>query len=602
MVDSSEKVKSGIGQDTPEEAVPELEILEVPTVVAVSELAVMMDVEPVEVIKHFMRHGHMFAINDVVEHDIAALITPVFGFSAELPSEEKVWRDSMVPSNDDEDQSKLQTRPPVVTILGHVDHGKTTLLDSIRKSKVVDKEAGSITQHIGAYQVEFNGNVITFLDTPGHEAFTAMRARGARITDIVVLVVAADDGIMPQTIEAINHAKAASVPIVVAINKVDRAEADSERVKRQLSENDLLVEDWGGDVIAIPLSALNGEGVSELLENILVLAEISDFKANPDRLATGIVVEAKIDKSKGSLVTVLVQTGTLRVGDNVVAGNISGRIRAMLGDDGERLKEAVPSTPVELMGLNGIPDAGEQLVVLSDEKSAKETIQAWEREKHSEKGTVSLEGIRYSLESGEVKSLDLIIKTDVQGSLEPIVIALQNLNTDEYRVNIIHAASGAITESDILLAVASKAIIIGFNRRPEPGASILAVQRFIDIRFYDVIYALLDDVEMALKGLLPPKTSDVLEGYGTVRAVFSLGRTTKIAGIYINEGLISRGSEIHVLRSGEIIFSGKISSLKHFKNDVREIRTGLEGGIVLDGFHQFQEGDVIESHITQTVE
>ena len=601
MVDSSEQVKSEISQDTSEDGVPELEILEIPAAVAVSDLAVMMDVNPIDVIKHLMRHGHMFAINDVIEHDIAALITPVFGFSAELPSEENIERDSRVPSNDGEDQSTLRTRPPVVTILGHVDHGKTTLLDSIRKSKVVDKEAGSITQHIGAYQIEFNGNGITFLDTPGHEAFTAMRARGARITDIVVLVVAADDGIMPQTIEAINHAKAAGVPIVVAINKIDRPEADLERVKRQLSENGLLVEDWGGDVIAVPLSALNGEGVSDLLENILVLAEISDLKANPDRLAAGIVVEAKVDKSKGSLATVLIQVGTLRVGDSVVAGNVSGRIRAMLGDDGERLKEAGPSMPVEVLGLHGIPDAGEKLVVLSDEKSAKETIQTWEREKRSEKGTVSLEGIRYSLESGEVKSLDLIIKTDVQGSIEPVINALQNLNTDEYRVNIIHVASGSVTDSDILLAVASKAIIIGFNSRPESGASILAVQRFVDIRFYDVIYALVDDVEMALKGLLPPKTSDVLEGYGTVRSVFNLGRTAKIAGIYINEGLISRSAEIRVVRNGELIFTGKISSLKHFKDDVREIQTGLEGGIVLDGFQQYQEGDVVESHITQSI-
>ena len=581
------------------------EPLEIPSVQTVHELALLIGVAPVEVIKQLMRHGYMLTINDVVEQEIAVLVAQLFGHIIKPPSEEVSELDSLVISTDGEDASQLETRSPVVTILGHVDHGKTTLLDSIRKSSVVAGEAGGITQHIGAYQVDFNGNSITFLDTPGHEAFTAMRARGAQITDVAVLVVAADDGVMPQTVEAINHVKAAEVPIIAAINKIDHPNADIDKVKRQLSEHDLLVEDWGGDVIAVPVSALKGDGIPDLLENIMVVAEIGELKANPHRLAKGIVIEARIDKSKGPVATVLVQTGTLHIGDIVVAGCVRGRVRAMLSDQGERVKLVGPSSPSEILGLSGLPQAGDAIVVVPDKKSARVLVEENERKDTWSYGhgtKVTLEEIHTKIESGEVKGLDLIIKTDVQGSIDAVLSALRQLSIEQTRVNLIHAASGSITESDVLLAMASKAIIIGFNSHPEPGARSLANQAGIDIRFYDIIYNLIDDVEKALQGLLTPATIDVLEGYATVRAVFTIGRKTKVAGIYVNNGRISRGVEVRVVRNGEQIFAGSINSLKHFKDDVREIATGLEGGIVVDGFQDCIEGDIIEAYRTEQTE
>ena len=582
-----------------------LKPLEIPPAPTVHELASLIGVAPVEVIKQLMRNGYMLTINDVVELEIAALVAQSFGRSLKPPSQEERAPGSLVISTDEEDATQLETRYPVVTILGHVDHGKTTLLDSIRKSRIVAGEAGGITQHIGAYQVDFNGNSITFLDTPGHEAFTAMRARGAQVTDVAVLVVAADDGVMPQTVEAINHVKAAGVPIIAAMNKIDRPNADLDRVKRQLSEHDLLVEEWGGDVIAIPVSALKGEGIPDLLENIMVVAEVGELKANPHRSAKGVVVEARIDKSKGPVATVLVQTGTLGVGDIVVAGEVRGRVKAMLGDRGKRIKRAGPSVPAEILGLSGLPQAGDTFIVLPDEKSARAMVEDSERKRrsHQERGAgVTLEEIRTRIESGEVKGLNLIVKTDVQGSIDAVRNALEHLNTEQTRVNLIHAASGSITESDVLLAVASRAIIVGFNSRPEPGASSLSSQEGIDIRFYDVIYNLIDDVEKALQGLLTPVTRDVVEGYATVRAIFSLGRKVKAAGIYVNNGRISQGAEIHVVRNGQHIFVGPMSSLKHFKDDVREITTGLEGGIAVEGYQDYMEGDVIEAHRTEQVE
>ena len=579
----------------------ELEPLEVPLAIAVHDLAELMETTPIEVIKEFMRSGYMFSINEVVGHDLVVGIAPSFGFEV-LPLEEESGAGSIVPSTDDVDPAFLEDRPPVVTILGHVDHGKTTLLDTIRKTNVVDGEAGGITQHIGAYQVTYDDNMITFLDTPGHEAFTAMRARGAQVTDIAVLVVAADDGIMPQTEEAINHVKAAEVPIVVAINKIDRPEADPERVKRQLAERNLLVEEWGGDVIALPVSALTGDGVNELLDNLAVVAEVSELKANVGRQAVGVVVEARIDRSRGTVATVLVQAGNLHVGDNIVVGNLRGRIRAMVTDSGEPVETATPSQPVEILGISGVPEAGDILEVTQDERSARQLVEARIRQSEMKRSAgPTMEDVHTRIAAGEVKALNLIIKTDVQGTVEAVKGALNGLNSEQSRVNIVHIASGAITESDVLLGMASKAIIVGFNTEPGQGAMALANQEGVEIRHYNIIYNLLEDVELALTGLLEPVYRDVTEGYATIRATFGVGRRLKVAGFYVNDGQIQRSSTIHVLRGGQNIHKGSISSLKHFKDDVREVNVGFEGGLMLDGFNDFEEGDILEAHRSERV-
>ena len=579
----------------------EIEPLEVPRAIAVHDLADLMETTPVEVIKEFMRSGYMFSINEVVQHDLVAEIAPAFGFEV-LPLEEETGAGSIVPSTANDDPSMLAERPPVVTILGHVDHGKTTLLDTIRKTNVVDGEAGGITQHIGAYQVNYDESLITFLDTPGHEAFTAMRARGAQVTDIAILVVAADDGIMPQTEEAINHVKAAGVPIVVAINKVDRPEADPERVKRQLAERDLLIEEWGGDVIALPVSALTGDGVDDLLDNIAVVAEVSELKANVNKSARGVVVEARIDRSRGTVTTVLVQTGNLHVGDNVVVGSLRGRVRAMLDDSGAQVKIATPSQPVEILGVSGVPEAGDILEVAQDERSARQLAERRLRESEMERAAgPTLEDVHTRIAAGEVKALNLIIKTDVQGSIEAVKGALNGLNTDQTRVNIVHIASGAITESDVMLGLASQAIIVGFNSDPGQGAMALANQEGVEIRRYDIIYNLLEDVERALTGLLEPVYRDITEGHATIRQIFGVGRRQKVAGFYVNDGQIRRNSTVHVLRGGANVFTGAVSSLKHFRDDVREVNVGFEGGLMLDGFNDFEEGDTLEAHRSERV-
>ena len=579
----------------------ELEPLEVPIAIAIYDLAELMETTPVEVIKEFMRNGFMFPINEVVQHELVAQIAPSFGFEV-LPLEEESDAASIVPSTDDDDPGMLEDRPPVVTILGHVDHGKTTLLDTIRKTNVVDGEAGGITQHIGAYQVNYDDRLITFLDTPGHEAFTAMRARGAQVTDIAVLVVAADDGIMPQTEEAISHVKAAGVPIVVAINKVDRPEADPERVKRQLAERDLLIEEWGGDVIALPVSALTGDGVDNLLDNLAIVAEVSEFKANVGKTARAVVVEARIDRSRGTVATVLVQTGTLSVGDNIVIGSLRGRIRAMLTDSGQPVEVATPSQPVEILGIAGVPEAGDILEVTEDEKAARQLAEQRIRQSERQRAAgPTLEDVHTRIAAGEVKALNLIIKTDVQGTVEAVKGALNGLNTDQTRVNIVHIASGAITESDVLLGLASQAIIIGFNTEPGQGATALANQEGVEIRHYNIIYHLLEDVERALTGLLEPVYRDVTDGHATVRAVFGVGRRMRVAGFYVNDGQISRGSTVHVVRGGQKLFEGNIASLKHFRDDVREVNVGFEGGLTLDGFNDYQEGDILEAHSSERV-
>ena len=578
--------------------------ISLPEAITVGDLAALMRMGPIDVIKQLMRAGYMLAINDVIEFETASLIARSFGFPVEELETEEEAPGSIVITPGDEEAEHLETRPPVVTILGHVDHGKTTLLDAIRKTNVVDGESGGITQHIGAYQVSHEDNVVTFLDTPGHEAFTEMRARGARVTDVAILVVAADDGVMPQTVEAIDHVKAADVPIIVAINKVDRPNSDPERVKRQLSEHDLIVEDWGGDVISVPVSALRKEGIDDLLANILVVSEVAELKANPNREAKGVVVEARLDKSRGPVATVLVQTGTLEAGNIVVAGGARGRVKAMLDESGGRIGQSGPSTPVEILGLDGLPPAGQSFEVAPDEKTARAMVSDWEddRARSNRVSGVTLEDVHAKIESGEMKALDLIVKTDVQGSIDAIRSALEGLRTDDTRVNLIHIATGSITDSDVMLASASNAVIVGFRSEPQPGARMFAIQEGVDVRYYGVIYNLIDEIEMALAGLLAPVVEDIVEGYATVRALFQLGRGVRAAGVFVNEGRITRRAEIHVTRSGRKIFTGQIGSLKHFRDDVRELAAGNEGGIVLEGFRDFLEGDVVESHVTRQVE
>ena len=568
--------------------------IDIPPVISVSDLADKMEVNPVEVVKGLMRGGYMFAINDVIDRDIASIVVQLFGFQANEIEAEDSSPGSLTIDKDSENPDLLETRPPVVTILGHVVHGNTTLLDSIRKTNVVDGEAGGITQHIAAYQIESEGGLITFLDTPGHEAFTAMRARGAQVTDLAILVVAADDGVMPQTIEAIDHARAADVPIIIAVTKTDLPGANIDNVYRPLSEHELLDEPWGGDIIAVPLSGLSGEGVPELIENIHLVSEISEFKANPERDARGVVVEARLERNRGTLATVLVQTGTLHQGEIVVMGEVYGKIRAIFDDKGNRIKEAGPSAPVEIMGLSEIPEAGTILDVASTEKEARRIVD--ERQVVSNREAIRLQDAHSRGTTGNTRQVDLIIKTDVQGSIEAVRNALDGLNGDDTRVNIIHIASGSITERDVLLAVASQAVIIGFNTIPEGGAQSLANQEGVEVRQYEVIYHLVEDIDKALEGLLEPEYDDVYFGRASVRAVFSLGRRAKVAGIYVNDGRITRECTVHVLRNGEEIHVGSISTLKHFKDDVREVATGFEGGLTVDGFNDFEEDDVIEAY------
>ena len=574
--------------------------LDIPSVVMVGDLADMMGVNAVEVVKGLMRGGYMFAVNDMIERDIASIVVQLFGFQANEIDLSVPEATSLTIGVENEDPKTLVTRPPIVTILGHVDHGKTTLLDSIRKTHVVDGEAGGITQHIAAYQIDYQDNPITFLDTPGHEAFTTMRARGAQVTDIVVLVVAADDGVMPQTIEAIDHARAASVPMIIAVTKTDVPAANVDDVYRQLSEHELIVEQWGGDIIAVPLSGITGDGIPDLLENIQLVAEIGELRANPSRAARGVVVEARKEKSRGTIATVLIQTGTLRQGDTVVMGEVHGRIRAMFDDKGARIEEAGPSEPVEIMGINNVPEAGIILDVVENERIAKKMVE--DLQDQASREAITLQDAHARRPMDEVRQVDLIIKTDVQGTIEPVKNALENLNSADTRVNLIHIASGGITERDVLLAVASEAVIIGFNSVPEGGAQSLANQENVEIRHYDVIYHLIEDISKALDGLLEPVYEDVYIGRAAVRAVFNLGRRSKVAGIYVSDGKITRDATIHVLRGGEEMFVGPISTLKHFKDDVREVATGFEGGVAVDGYNDFEENDILEAYTVEKVQ
>ncbi len=571
-------------------------VLELPPALMVSQLADVMHANPIDIIKHLMRTGVMATVNEVIDFETAATIATTMGHRVrrlEDVSGAEVEDPLKPPIDDPED---LEPRAPVVTILGHVDHGKTTLLDAIRHTNVVDREVGGITQHIGAYQVETHDNKLTFLDTPGHEAFTAMRARGAHATDVAILVVAADDGVMPQTTEAVNHAKAAGVPIVVAINKMDRPDADPDRVKRQLAEQGLLPEDWGGETIMVPVSAKSGDGLNVLLDNLLVVTEVQELKANPNRAASGVVVEAQLDKSKGPLATVLVQQGTLRVGDNLVVGDTFGRVKAMIADTGRRIREAVPSTPVEILGLSQLPLAGDPFLVTADERTARSLLETRKRLKESQASAgLSMEEVSSRIQSGETKELLIILKCDVQGSIEAVRSTIMKSRMEEATVRILHAAAGTITESDILLASASDAIVMGFNTRVEPGARSMAEQNHVQIRLYEIIYQLAEDVERALHGMLTPVDREVIDGHVEVRAVFSMGRRNRIAGCHVLDGRVARNLQMRVFRRKELLHTASVSSLKRFKDDVREVTAGFECGIEVDGFMEFEEGDIMEA-------
>ena len=570
--------------------------LVLPQTLSVQQLAELTDQNPIDVIKQLMRNGIMASMNQIIDYQVATLVTNALGIRTTL-AEPAAGPAVAVAESVQEDGGNLSPRPPVVTILGHVDHGKTALLDAIRQTRVGDREVGGITQHIGAYQVDYNGQPVTFLDTPGHEAFTAIRARGSRATDIAVLVVAADDGIMPQTLEAIDHAKAAGVPIVVAINKMDLPGADPERVKRQLSERDLLVEDWGGDIISVELSARTGEGLADLLENILVVAEIAQLTANPDKAATGVIIESKLDRKRGPSATLLVQNGTLRVGDYMVAGNAFGRVRAITNDQGKPMKTVSPGVPAEIMGFGKLPEAGDHLIVVPDDRTARATADAQDKLRSAQQAqarALTLEEVVNQIDAGDVKELNLVLKADVQGSVEAMRQALESLTAEEAKIRILHAGSGAVTESDVLLASASSAIVIGFTVGAETSAERLANRMGVEIRHYDIIYQLIDDMQQGLHGMLEPVYTESVVGRAEIREIFPSRRGINIAGCRVTEGRITRGGAVRVLRDGAVLQDSVIASLRHFREEVNEITVGLDCGVVIQDYNDFQEGDILE--------
>jgi len=578
-------------------------LVEIPDTLSVKQLADLLQVSAIDVIKQLMRNGIMANINQVIDYESAAAVAAGSGYEAQPKPHvgrksvsliREIKKQQLQPGRD---LGGLQPRPPVVTVMGHVNHGKTRLLDAIRKTNVMSTEAGGITQHIGAYQVEVDGQKITFLDTPGHEAFTAMRARGAQVTDIAILVVAADDGVMPQTLEAIDHARAAGVPIVVAINKMDKPEANPELVKQQLADADLLIEEWGGDMVCVQISAKEQQGISQLLENLLVVAEMEELKAEPSGPAAGVVVEAKLDKTKGPLATVLIHTGTLRVGDTTVVGNTWGRLKAMFSDVGKQVRKAGPSMPVEVLGLNSVPQEGDTLTVVAGERQAKALIEKRQSKVQvasSVPKPVSLVNLFEQVSAGRVKELSVILKADVQGSIEPIRTSLEQLDTDEVKVRVIHSGSGNITGSDVMLASASRGIIIGFNTDSERGARRLAEMEGVSIRYYDVIYSLVDDVGKALKGMLEPTQVEVIDGRAEVRAIFATGKKENVAGVYITEGKISRNASVRVWRQGQVVCESIVSSVRRFKDDVREVAVGYECGVGIKDLNEFEVGDILE--------
>ena len=545
--------------------------------------------------------GVMASINQEIDFDTASLVAEELG--AKVEKEVIVTIEERLIDDTDDDDTNLEPRCPVVVVMGHVDHGKTSILDRIRNAHVAAGEAGGITQHIGAYQVNINGQDITFLDTPGHEAFTSMRARGANITDIAILVVAADDGIMPQTVESINHAKAAGVSIIVAINKMDKEGANPDRIKEELTKYDLVCEDWGGDVICVPVSAKTGEGIDELLENVLLVAEVKELKANPDRLAKGTVIEARLDKGRGPIATLLVQNGTLRQGDVLIAGTAVGRVRVMTNDKGKKVKSAGPSVPVEITGLAEVPSAGDTFNAVEDERLARELVDQRKHEQKQEQFNsyrkVTLDNLFSQIAEGEIKELPIIVKADVQGSVEAVKQSLEKLSNNEVRVRVIHGAVGAVKESDVMLANASNAIIVGFNVRPDPVAAENAARDGVDIRLYRIIYDAIEEITTAMKGMLAPKFRDIEQGRIEVRHVYKISNVGMDAGSYVLSGKVTRGSQVRVVRDGIIIADDKIAGLKRFKDDVKEVAEGYECGISLEKFSDVKEGDIFETYIVE---
>jgi len=595
----SDVAKPTIEETGSKPASAKVQLVELPHTLSVRQLADLLGASAIDVIKRLMRKGIMANINQVIGYEAAAAVAVDLGYQTRLKPRSAQKSASVISEIkkqqlQNEEAAGLRLRPPVVTIMGHVDHGKTRLLDAIRQTNVMASEAGGITQHIGAYQIEVEGQTITFLDTPGHEAFTAMRARGAQVTDITVLVVAADDGVMPQTLEAIDHARAAGVPIVVAINKIDKPGANPESVKQQLADAGLLIEEWGGDVVCVQTSAKEKAGIAELLENLLVVAEVENLRANPSQPAVGVVIEAEMDKTKGPLATVLVHDGTLKLGETIVVGTTWGRVKAMFNDVGKRVRKAEPSTPVVILGLSSVPQVGDVLTAVAGERQAQALIQERQGEMKLEPKSVQLSSLFDQISAGKVQELNIILKADVQGSIDPIRSSLEQLATEAVKVRVIHSGSGNVTENDIMLAVASKGLVIGFNTGIESGAQRLADAEGVDVRFYDVIYNLVDDIGKALKGMLAPEYVEVIDGRAEIRAVFTAGKKGKIAGVYVTEGKVTRGVSVRVLRQGQTVSESMVNSLKRFKDDVKEVSAGYECGVGISDFNEFEVGDILE--------
>ena len=575
----------------------------IPDEINVGELASRMKKSAGEVIKRLIKLGVFASVSDVVDYDTAALVAMEFGCKVE--KEVVVTVEEKLIDDHEDSAEELVGRAPVVVVMGHVDHGKTSLLDYIRHANVASGEAGGITQHIGAYTVEVNGSPITFLDTPGHEAFTSMRARGAMVTDIAILVVAADDGIMPQTVESINHAKAAGIPLVVAINKMDTVGANPERIKQQLTEYDIVPEEWGGETIVCPISAKTGEGIDNLLENLVILAEVQELKANPNRAAKGAVIEARLDKGRGPIMTVLVQNGTLKLGDIIIAGTAVGRVRTMINDKGVRITEAGPSVPVEISGMSEVPSAGDTFNAVADERMARELV---EERKTQQKNAafggskkVSLEDLFSQIQAGEMKTLNIIVKADVQGSAEAVKSSLEKITNDEVRVKVIHSAVGAINESDVMLAATSGAIIVGFNVRPDNAARDSAARSNVDMRMYRVIYDCINEIEAAMKGMLAPKFEEVIIGHAEVRETYKVSKVGTVTGCYVLDGKIQRGCSVRVLRDNIVVHEGELASLRRFKDDVKEVASGYECGMQVEKFNDIKVGDVIECFVMEQI-
>lgn len=595
------KRKKGSEDDNLEQ---DVEVIEIGKTITVKELAEKLNKPVNDVIKTLIFTGVMAAINQEIDFETAEKVAEKYEVAVYEKEEENTLEE--FEEETDVEEENLAKRPPIITVMGHVDHGKTSLLDAIRKSKVTSTEAGGITQHIGAYTVEVNGETLTFLDTPGHEAFTAMRARGAQITDVVILVVAADDGIMPQTVEAINHCKAANVPMIVAINKMDREGANPDRVKQELTEHGLVVEDWGGDIIAVPVSAKTRENIDTLLEMVLLTSEMQELKADAGRKAKGTVVEAKLDKGRGAVATLLVQNGTLHMGDSIIVGSTYGRIRAMFDDSGKKIKSAGPSIPVEVLGLSEVPAAGDRFTVVKDEKTARNMAEARKekirQESFATSHRVSLEDLYSQIKEGSVKELSVIVKADVQGSVEAIKASLEKLSTDDVKVRVIHGAVGAISETDITLAAASNAIVIGFNIRPDNNAVAASERDGVEVKTYRVIYDAIEDIKSAMIGMLDPEYKEVVLGTAEIRATYKISNVGTIAGGYVLTGKLVRNADVRVIREGIVIFESKLASLKRFKDDVKEVNAGYECGFSVEKFNDIKEGDIIEAYTMEAVQ